>query len=99
MAETNDEKYLEDSGWVRLPGSKNWLPPFHSPHLLSCDLALTVQRALDAKEEREAWDRYAASPAAAQLVERTGAQLAEESAAVCKDFADAMLVERRKRFG
>lgn len=49
-------------------------------------------------EEREAWDRYAASC----LAICTRADLGDGCAEVAKaaaNFADAMLAERRRRFG
>lgn len=52
------------------------------------------RRSASSAEERAAWDRYAAAHAISPRWEDPNG-LAEASA----DFADAMLAERRKRFG
>lgn len=50
------------------------------------------------KEERLAWDRYAATYAAGVARDWSGERQAEFVARFSADFADKMIEERRKRF-
>jgi len=50
------------------------------------------------KEERLAWDRYAAAFAAGAASDWSGERQAEFVARFSADFADKMIEERRKRF-
>ena len=49
-------------------------------------------------EERQAWDQYVAAVGGAGLPDRRG-ESPEECVARFAEMADAMLAERRKRFG
>ncbi|WP_397448134.1 hypothetical protein [Pseudomonas sp. NA-150] len=51
-----------------------------------------------AKEERNAWDRYAAAFAAGTARDWSGERKSEFVARFSADFADKMIEERRKRF-
>lgn len=86
------EQYLSARGWTI--DEEWWSDPVRG-NLVDVDVALAVQRARDADDERKAWVAFAAASQSVPFAD--GGQGANATAGAAND-GDAMLAAYRERF-